>query len=104
MTFDSNDLGNALEITRGTAVVATALRKPNDSLVTRLGGLVKAGAGVARVKQMTNLERHAELVYAETSLMKALLAIIAGGDWLGLVKEAYVVFCRETWRTTLISD
>jgi hypothetical protein len=37
---------------------------------------------------MIHLERHAELVYAETSLMKALLAIIAGGDWLGLVKEA----------------
>jgi hypothetical protein len=88
MTFDSNDLGNALEITRGTSVVATALRKPSDSIVTRLGGLVKAGSGVARVKTMTNLERHAELVYAETSLMKALLAIIAGGDWLGLVKEA----------------
>ena len=88
MTFDSVDLGNALEITRGTAVVATALRRPADSIVTRLGGLVKAGSGLPRVRAMTNLERHAELVYAETSLMKALLAIVAGGDWLGLVKEA----------------
>jgi len=65
---------------------------------------VKAGAGVARVKQMTNLERHAELVYAETSLMKALLAIIAGGDWLGLVKEAYVAFCPDEWMMMLILD
>jgi hypothetical protein len=37
---------------------------------------------------MTPLERHAELVFAETALMKAMLAIIAGGDWLGLVREA----------------
>jgi hypothetical protein len=37
---------------------------------------------------MTPLERHAELVFAETSLMKAQLAIISGGDWLGLVREA----------------
>jgi hypothetical protein len=88
MTFDSIDLHNALEICKGTAVTASALRKPSDGLVTRLGGLVKSGAGVARVKAMTPLERHAELVYAETSLMKAMLAIIAGGDWLGLVREA----------------
>ena len=88
MTFDSNDLANALEICRSTSTTATALRKPSDSIVSRLGGLVRSGAGVQRVKQMTALERHAELVYAETSLMKAMLAIIAGGDWLGLIREA----------------
>lgn len=88
MTFDSNDLANALEICKATQVTASALRKPSDSIVSRLGGLVKTGAGVHRVKMMTPLERHAELVYAETALMKAMLAIIAGGDWLGLVREA----------------
>ncbi|WWC61209.1 uncharacterized protein I303_103789 [Kwoniella dejecticola CBS 10117] len=85
MTFDSIDLTNALEICKGTSVTASALRKPTDSLVSRF---VKAGAGVARVKSMTVLERHAELVYAETSLTKALLAIVSGGDWLGLIREA----------------
>lgn len=88
MTFDSADLTNALDICKATSVTASALRKPSDSLVSRLGGLVRSGAGVQRVKQMTPLERHAELVYAETALMKAMLAIIAGGDWLGLVREA----------------
>ncbi|WRT67062.1 uncharacterized protein IL334_004028 [Kwoniella shivajii] len=85
MTFDSVDLTNALEICKATAVTATALRKPTDSLVSRF---VKAGAGVARVKAMSPLERHTELVYAETSLLKALLAIVSGGDWLGLIREA----------------
>ena len=72
MTFDANDLANALEICRNIHV----------------GGLVSRGAGVARVKQMSLIEKHAELVYAESSLMKAMLGIIAGGDWMGLIKEA----------------
>ena len=88
MTFDSNDLANALELCKQTSLTASELRRPSDSIVSRLGGLVRAGAGVARVKAMSALERHAELVYAETALMKAMLAIIAGGDWLGLVREA----------------
>ena len=88
MTFDSVDLANALEICKATSVTASALRKPAEGMITRLGGLVKAGAGVQRIKSMTVLERHAELVFAETSLMKAMLAIVSGGDWLGLVREA----------------
>ncbi|WVQ98662.1 hypothetical protein IAU59_005793 [Kwoniella sp. CBS 9459] len=85
MTFDSIDLANALEITKATAVTASALRRPTDSIVSRF---VRSGAAVARIKSMTPLERHAELVFAETSLMKAVLAIVSGGDWLGLVREA----------------
>lgn len=88
MTFDANDLANALEICRNIHVTATALRKPGDGLMSRVGGLVSRGAGVARVKQMSLIEKHAELVYAESSLMKAMLGIIAGGDWMGLIKEA----------------
>lgn len=53
-----------------------------------MGGLVRPGAGLARVRTMTPLERHAELVYAETSLMKAILAIVSGGDWMGMIREA----------------
>ena len=88
MTFDSKDLANALELCKATSVTAAALRKPSDSIVTRMSGVIRTGVGIQRVKAMTPLERHAELVFAETSLMKAMLAIIAGGDWLGLVREA----------------
>lgn len=88
MTFDSVDLLAALEITKGTAATATTLRRPGDSLLGKIGGLVRAGHGVQRVRQMSALERHAELVYAETVLIKAILAIVSGGDWLGLIKEA----------------
>ncbi|WVQ78032.1 hypothetical protein IAT38_000113 [Cryptococcus sp. DSM 104549] len=88
MTFDSVDLHNALDICKSTAITASSLRRPADSIVSRLGGLVKSGSGLARVKAMSPIERHAELVYAEQSLMKAMLAIISGGDWIGLVREA----------------
>jgi len=88
MTFDSQDLLTALEICKGTFTTASALRRPGDSLVSKLGGFVRSGSGVARVKAMTVLERHAELVYAETSLMKAILAIVSGGDWFGMIREA----------------
>jgi hypothetical protein len=36
------------------------------------------------------VQKHAELIYAETLLIKAVLGIVAGGDWVGLVKEASV--------------
>ncbi|TYJ51190.1 hypothetical protein B9479_008257, partial [Cryptococcus floricola] len=88
MTFDSVDLHNALEICKSTSITASTLRRANDSVMHRLGGLVRSGGGLARIKAMTPLERHAELVYAEQSLLKAMLAIVAGGDWIGLVREA----------------
>jgi hypothetical protein len=88
MTFDAADLAEALEICRSTGICASALRKPTESMVSRLGGLVRPGAALQRVKAMTVMERHAELCYAEGSLMKALLAIVAGGDWMGLIREA----------------
>ncbi|KAL7422267.1 hypothetical protein Q5752_002913 [Cryptotrichosporon argae] len=88
MTFDNNDIATALEICRVTSATAASLRRPTDSLVTKLGGLVRSGHALSRVKAMTPLERHAELVYAEQLLLKALLGIVGGGDWMGLIKEA----------------
>ncbi|KAG6809573.1 hypothetical protein H0H92_015737 [Tricholoma furcatifolium] len=39
-------------------------------------------------KGMTDVERHAELTYAESLFEKALLGIVYSGDWLAFVKEA----------------
>lgn len=88
MTFDAEDLNAALDIAKATAITASTLRRPTESVLSKIGGLVRSGHGVQRVKQMTPLERHAELVYAETILIKAMVSIVAGGDWLGLIKEA----------------
>lgn len=45
-------------------------------------------SGVGWYKSMTPMERHAELVYAESLYEKALLAIVYSGDWLAFAKEA----------------
>ena len=37
---------------------------------------------------MSTVERHAELIYAETLFEKALLGIVYSGDWLAFIKEA----------------
>jgi len=37
---------------------------------------------------MTDVERHAELMYAETLYEKALLGVVFSGDWLAFIKEA----------------
>jgi len=37
---------------------------------------------------MTDVQRHAELCYQESILMKAMLCILYSGDWFAFVKEA----------------
>jgi len=46
---------------------------------------------------MTDIERHAELVYAETLFEKALLGTVYSGDWLAFVKEVLVVCYSHFW-------
>ena len=88
MTFDADDLKAALEIAKTTSALSNSLRKPAGSMAGRLAGFVRDRSGINHVKSMTIVEKHAELVYAETLLIKAVLGIVAGGDWVGLIKEA----------------
>lgn len=88
MTFDEDDLQAALEIAKITSALAHSLRKSAGGVTSRLAGLVRSGAQTAHIKSMNKVQKHAELVYAETLLIKAVLGIVAGGDWVGLIKEA----------------
>ncbi|GHJ86750.1 hypothetical protein NliqN6_3152 [Naganishia liquefaciens] len=88
MTFDLEDLRAALEISRITSALAHSLRKSAGGVTSRLAGMVRSGAQTAHIKSMNKVQKHAELIYAETLLIKAVLGIVAGGDWVGLVKEA----------------
>lgn len=85
MTFGSDDLASALEIAKATTATATLLRRPTEGVL----GKLRPGAGMQRVRHMSALERHAELVYAETLLVKAIIGIVGGGDWMGLIREAF---------------
>lgn len=90
MTFDLEDLRAALEISRITSALAHSLRKSAGGVTSRLAGMVRSGTQTAHIKSMNKVQKHAELIYAETLLIKAVLGIVAGGDWVGLVKEASV--------------
>lgn len=70
------DLLAAIGHTRHGNAVAQQHRKKSVSLTTRLAGLVTgspASSGVSWVKSMTPVERHAELIYAETLFEKVCL-------------------------------
>lgn len=87
MTFDAGDLNTALEIARRTSALAHSLRKPQTGLFGKVAGALR-GNSASTIAAMSLLEKHAELVYAESLLIKAVLGIVAGGDWVGLIKEA----------------
>ncbi|KAJ9104236.1 hypothetical protein QFC19_004053 [Naganishia cerealis] len=88
MTFDQEDLKAALEIARITSALAHSLRKSAGGVTSRLAGMVRGGTQTSYIQSMNKVQKHAELVYAETLLIKAVLGIVAGGDWVGLIKEA----------------
>ncbi|EPS94824.1 hypothetical protein FOMPIDRAFT_1152789 [Fomitopsis schrenkii] len=91
MSFEDEDLLAALNHVKNGNTVASEHRKRAASLPTRLAGLVLGSlntSGVGWIKSMTPVERHAELVYAESLFEKAILGIVYSGDWLAFIKEA----------------
>ncbi|KAN0103880.1 Protein of unknown function (DUF3808) domain containing protein [Russula decolorans] len=71
MSYEDDDLLSAMGHTKRGNTIANEHRKKAASLAT-----------------MTDVERHAELVYAESLFEKALLGIVYSGDWLAFIKEA----------------
>lgn len=112
LTLYVKDLLAALNHIKHGNAIALHHRKRTASLPTRLAGLVVGSlntSGVGFIRSMTGVERHAELVYAESLFEKvchhvfsvtcrflhiikpfqqALIGIVYSGDWLAFVKEA----------------
>ncbi|KZT05152.1 uncharacterized protein LAESUDRAFT_781726 [Laetiporus sulphureus 93-53] len=91
MSFEDEDLVAALSHVKHGNSVASHHRKRAAPLPARLVGLVVPSlntSGVGWIKSMTPIERHAELVYAESLFEKAILGIAYSGDWLAFIKEA----------------
>ncbi|OZJ05668.1 hypothetical protein BZG36_01408 [Bifiguratus adelaidae] len=87
MTFEKADLEEAHDSLREAVTVANSLRKKDSGLVENLTSWVKGSASVETIKSMTRIQRHAELVYAESYLLKAIISIISD--------ESFVAFIRE---------
>ncbi|KAH0834300.1 hypothetical protein J3R83DRAFT_11675 [Lanmaoa asiatica] len=90
MSFEDKELLSAINHTRHGNSIASAHRKPAPSLAGRLAGYIVPGmsnSGIEWIAQMTPVERHAELVFAESLYEKSLLGIVYSGDWLAFIKE-----------------
>ncbi|THU87395.1 hypothetical protein K435DRAFT_782464 [Dendrothele bispora CBS 962.96] len=91
MSYEDVDLLSGIEHTKQGNLIATKHRKKAASITSPLAGIVISSLnshGVGFIKSMTDVERHAELVYAESLFEKALLGIVYSGDWLAFIKEA----------------
>jgi hypothetical protein len=81
------DLLSAIgHIKRGNAI-ANEHRKKAASFPFRLAGYVTGSSGANWVKSMTVVERHAELVYAESLFEKAFLWISALAVYVSLTEN-----------------
>ncbi|KAJ7258217.1 hypothetical protein C8J57DRAFT_1451098 [Mycena rebaudengoi] len=91
MSYADEDLLAAIGHTKQGVLIASQHRKKAPYFTSRLAGMVVSSlntTGVGFVRTMTDVGRHAELVYAESLFEKALLGIVYSGDWLAFVKEA----------------
>ncbi|KAF8070007.1 hypothetical protein FPV67DRAFT_1753952 [Lyophyllum atratum] len=87
MSYADEDLLAGIGHTRHGNLIASQHRKKAGFFGSILGS-----AGLSShshfIKSMTDVERHAELVFAESLFEKALLGIVYSGDWLAFIKEA----------------
>ncbi|TFK64860.1 hypothetical protein BDN72DRAFT_774082 [Pluteus cervinus] len=95
MSYEDEDLLAAIGHTKRGIQIASLHRKQQTLFGSRIVGFVASSLGATTnsgivnfIKGMTPVERHAELVYAESSFQKALLGIVYSGDWLAFIKEA----------------
>jgi hypothetical protein len=86
MSYADTDLLAGIAHTKHGNHIASQHRK-KASFFGLVASTLGAG-GVGFVKSMTAVERHAELVFAESLFEKALLGIVYSGDWLAFIKEA----------------
>ncbi|KAM0793711.1 hypothetical protein ACM66B_001136 [Microbotryomycetes sp. NB124-2] len=87
-TFEPEDLEAAIQCCRDSILIANLLRKKDHGLLENVGRLAKGSTSVNSIKSMTRVQRHAELVFSECTLLKAVLGIIYSGDFVAFLKEA----------------
>ena len=69
-TFEPEDLAMAIQCCKNTAIITSLLRKKDHGAIENVGRLVKGSTSVSSIKSMTLVQRHAELIFAESTLLK----------------------------------
>lgn len=88
MTFEPEDLDAAIQCCKDSIMITQLLRKKDHGMMENVGRLAKGSTSVGSIKSMTLVQRHAELIYAECTLLKAVIGIIYSGDFIAFLKEA----------------
>ena len=88
MTFEPVDLAQAISYCKDSLYISSLLRKPSNS-VANFGRFVRGtGQSPSGMASMNIVQRHAELIYAESLLLKAVMGILYSGDFFAFVSEA----------------
>ncbi|ORX61918.1 hypothetical protein DM01DRAFT_1331391, partial [Hesseltinella vesiculosa] len=96
MTFQASDVQQTLDALKKTIQLANALRK-KDGWVDSLSSFLQQKDPIAHIQAMTTIQRHAELIYAEAYLLKALLSIIHDESVVSFVREGLNI--RSSYNT-----
>ncbi|CAE6398681.1 unnamed protein product [Rhizoctonia solani] len=86
MSFESDDVANAQ-----TAVQQTLNLADQGRLSLTWSSRISSfpfDSAIANARRMTIEQLHAELIYAESLLEKAILGFISSGDWMSFLREA----------------
>lgn len=69
-TFEPEDLESAIQCCKDSILIASLLRKKDHGAFEAVGRLVKGSTSVGSIKGMNLVQRHAELIFAECTLLK----------------------------------
>ena len=83
MTFEPQDFETAILSCKHSMQIAGHLRKKQGTI-----GKLVGGGRMSNFRSMTLVQLHAELVFAESQLLKAVLGIFYSGDTIAFVKQA----------------
>ncbi|KAI8380828.1 hypothetical protein BD560DRAFT_323747 [Blakeslea trispora] len=101
MTFQEADITTTVEALKNTIELAGYQRKKDNSWLSSVTNWVK-GIHLSDIKSMTVLERHAELVFAEAYLLKALLSIIHDESVMSFLREGLNI--RNSYNTYMVLE
>ncbi|KAJ3319182.1 hypothetical protein HDV06_006622 [Boothiomyces sp. JEL0866] len=93
MTFDNADIDKAMQLCKNTMEISAALRK-EQSMISSFSGMIFGGAQKNKInllKSMNKTQRHAEITYAESYLLKALLSIVTDSNLVTFLKEGLAI-------------
>ncbi|CAO1634796.1 unnamed protein product [Parajaminaea phylloscopi] len=83
MTFEPQDFETAILCCRHSMNIASNLRKKQGTI-----GKLMGGSKQKNFQRMSLVEQHAELVFAESQLLKCVIGIFYAGDSIAFVKHA----------------